>query len=55
MSHESSAFFFGIWAAAIFCFMAFHAAESVCKTKNNVADCEWSRTPFTPAVKEPTP
>lgn len=30
----------------------FQIVESDCQAKHNVADCEWSRTPFTPVIPE---
>jgi len=53
MSNDGSLFFLGVFVAAFAGFLFFHAAEATCQAANNVADCEWSRSPFTPTIQEP--
>lgn len=53
-SNEASAFWIGSAIAAFLAFTAFQATESACQTQHDVADCEWTRSPFTPVnQKEP--
>ncbi len=35
-------------------FFIWHFFESTCQVRNDAADCEWSRTPFTPVAPETT-
>ena len=49
MSDEGSAFWMGLVVSFFLLLVFWHAAEGVCQSDHHVADCEWSRTPFTPA------
>lgn len=52
MSDEAAAYWFGVFTAAITATVIWHTAEAACQYSHNVADCEWSRTPFAPVVPE---
>jgi hypothetical protein len=54
-SEEGSAFLLGLVVAAVIAFVAFQVSESRCQESYDVADCEWSRSPFTPAARPTTP
>jgi len=42
----------GIFIAVVALVLIWHSGESQCQEYHNVADCEWSRTPFTPTIPE---
>lgn len=56
---EASAYFLGLFLGVFGTiavgFALWQGSESACQKDNNVYDCEWSRTPFTPVEKEPKP
>ena len=43
-------FVLGVALTAFITFMAFQGMEAGCQAKNNVYDCEWTQSPFTPVV-----
>lgn len=49
---EGFSFLLGIVVTGIAVFLFFQAGESRCQQQNNVADCEWSRSPFTPTTRQ---
>ena len=51
MSDEAWVFWYGVVVVLIMIFGIAQFAESVCQAKHNVADCEWSQSPFTPSVQ----
>lgn len=55
MSEEGYAFLFGVVFCAFVIFLTGQLFESVCQTENNVADCDWSQSPFMPVIPEATP
>jgi len=55
VSDEGSAFMIGTVFAFFIVFLVSQFAESICQSENDVADCEWSQSPFTPVIPEATP
>jgi len=52
MSDDGQAFLTGVAMTAFFTFLFFQVVEGACQQKHDVADCEWSQSPFTPTVPE---
>jgi len=48
-------FFIGVATFGLAAFLVSQTLESECQHIHNVADCEWSRTPFTPALPNEAP
>jgi hypothetical protein len=53
MNYEVQAFWTGVIATVVVVLVGFQVFEGDCQAKNDVADCEWSRSPFTPTIQEP--
>lgn len=45
-------FTLGLLVSGFVIFLAVQIAESICQTENDVADCEWSQSPFMPVLPE---
>lgn len=45
----------GAFTMVIIFLVAWHIEESSCQKQNNVADCEFARTPFLPVVETAPP